>query len=133
MSLQYWFLKLINDHKNHIFSAEFPFIAYYLINKNQTDPREFFYNCRASSLKKFDPQNTRYTACHTFDLFTEVATIARPPLETGTKRPHSEATGYIISVYKVFEGDDGEKFEKNWLYWTGKWENRKGVLFTLSI
>jgi len=100
-------------------NAEFPFIAYYLINKNQTDPREFFYNCRASALKKFDPQCTRYTAAHTFDLFNEVATIARPPLETGTKRPSSEATGYIISVYKVFEGDDGERFEKNWLYWTG--------------
>ncbi|XP_046670663.1 uncharacterized protein LOC124360802 [Homalodisca vitripennis] len=100
-------------------NAEFPFIAYYLINKNQTDPREFFYNCRATSLKKFDPQCTRYTTAHTFDLFNEVATIARPPLETATKRPNSDATGYIISVYKVFEGDDGEKFEKNWLYWTG--------------
>lgn len=28
-------------------------------------------------------------------------------------------TAYIISVYKVFEGDDGERFERNWLYWTG--------------
>lgn len=102
------------------FLAEFPFISYYLINKNQTDPREFFYNCRAVSLKKFDPQQTRYTTGHTFDLFNEVATIARPPLETTTKRPSSAATGYIISVFKVFEGDDGEKFEKNWLYWTGK-------------
>lgn len=21
--------------------------------------------------------------------------------------------------FQVFEGDDGERFEKNWLYWTG--------------
>ncbi|KAF6204773.1 hypothetical protein GE061_018935 [Apolygus lucorum] len=107
---------LSNLEKN----GEFPFIAYYLINKAQTDPGEFFHNCRAASLRKFDPKNTRYTAVHTFDLFNEVATIARPPLDPTSKRPRSPATGFIVSVYKVFEGDDGEKFEKNWLYWTGR-------------
>uniref|UniRef100_A0A1B6D658 DUF7153 domain-containing protein n=1 Tax=Clastoptera arizonana TaxID=38151 RepID=A0A1B6D658_9HEMI len=106
---------LANLEKN----CEFPFISYYVINKNQTDPREFLQSCRAASLRKFDPRNLRYTAIHTFDLFNEVATIARPPLDPTSKRPHSSSTGYIISVYKVFEGDDGEKFEKNWLYWTG--------------
>ncbi|XP_022193472.1 uncharacterized protein LOC111051300 isoform X1 [Nilaparvata lugens] len=106
---------LANLEKN----AEFPFISYYVINKSQTDPRSFFDECRAASLKKFDPRSFKYTAAHTFDLFQEVATIARPPLDTQSKRPHTKATGFIISVYKVFEGDDGEKFEKNWLYWTG--------------
>ncbi|XP_049846172.1 uncharacterized protein LOC126469865 isoform X2 [Schistocerca serialis cubense] len=106
---------LSNMEKN----AEFPFISYYVINKSQTDPVDFFRNLRAASLRKFDPRSLRYTAAHTLDLFNEVATIARPPLDTHSKRPNSAATGYIISVYKVFEGDDGEKFEKNWLYWTG--------------
>ncbi|XP_069695107.1 uncharacterized protein [Periplaneta americana] len=106
---------LANMEKN----AQFPFISYYVINTSQTDPVDFFRNLRAASLRKFDPRNLRYTAAHTLDLFNEVATIARPPLDPSSKRPHSTTTGYIISVYKVFEGDDGEKFEKNWLYWTG--------------
>ncbi|XP_073992097.1 uncharacterized protein isoform X1 [Rhodnius prolixus] len=106
---------LANLEKN----AEFPFISYYVINKAQTDPGEFFHNCRTASLRKFDPKCLRYTAVHTFDLFNEVATIARPPLDPTSKRPSTNATGFIVSVYKVFEGDDREKFEKNWLYWTG--------------
>jgi len=101
-------------------SAEFPFISYYVINKGQQDPVDFFRTVRTSALEKFDPKSTRYTAHHTLDLFNEVATIARPPLSGNSRRPISNNTGYIISVYKVFEGDDGEKFEKNWLYWTGK-------------
>ncbi|KAL0276165.1 UNVERIFIED_CONTAM: hypothetical protein PYX00_003789 [Menopon gallinae] len=106
---------LSNIEKN----AEFPFISYYVINKGQHDPAEFFRSLRQSTLQKFDPKSMRYTAHHTLDLFNEVATIARPPLQAGSRRPQSKTTGYIISVYKVFEGDDGEKFEKNWLYWTG--------------
>ena len=35
------------------------------------------------------------------------------------KRPTTDYTGYIICIYQVFKGDDGEKFERNWLYWTG--------------
>lgn len=67
----------------------------------------------------------RYTAAHTLDLYSEVAAICRPPLaltssEMGSfKKTQTSSTGYIISVFKVFEGDDGERFEKNWLYWTG--------------
>lgn len=67
----------------------------------------------------------RYTAAHTLDLYSEVASICRPPLaltssEMGSfKKTQTPSTGYIISVFKVFEGDDGERFEKNWLYWTG--------------
>lgn len=34
-------------------------------------------------------------------------------------RPPIPSTGYIVSIFKVFEGDDGLKFEQNWLYWTG--------------
>lgn len=107
-------------HSNSIsFSAEFPFISYYVINKGQQDPVDFFRSLRTSALQKFDPKSIGYTAHHTLDLFNEVATIARPPLSGTSRRPTTSTTGYIISVYKVFEGDDGEKFEKNWLYWTG--------------
>ncbi|XP_065083515.1 uncharacterized protein LOC135705672 isoform X1 [Ochlerotatus camptorhynchus] len=106
-------------------SAEFPFIAYYVINTTQTDPAMFYTGVRGASLSKFEPKNTRYTASHTLDLYSEVASICRPPLalapnEIGSvKRGQTPTTGYIISVYKVYEGDDGERFERNWLYWTG--------------
>ncbi|XP_038108067.1 uncharacterized protein LOC6042946 isoform X1 [Culex quinquefasciatus] len=106
-------------------SAEFPFIAYYVINTTQTDPALFYSGVRGASLSKFEPKNTRYTAAHTLDLYSEVASICRPPLalapnEVGSvKKGQTPSTGYIISVYKVYEGDDGERFERNWLYWTG--------------
>lgn len=82
----------------------------------------FYNNLRTASLKKFDPRSIKYTAAHTLDLYMEVASICRPPIsEAGASltKCHTTHTGYIISVYKVFEGDDREKFEKNWLYWTG--------------
>ncbi|EDW77091.2 uncharacterized protein Dwil_GK22185, isoform D [Drosophila willistoni] len=106
-------------------SSEFPFISYYLINTMQTDPSNFYAGLRVSSLSKFEPKALKYTAAHTLDLYSEVAAICRPPLvlpsnESGSfKKSQTAATGYIISVFKVFEGDDGERFEKNWLYWTG--------------
>ncbi|XP_034247974.1 uncharacterized protein LOC117649388 [Thrips palmi] len=112
---------LTNMEKN----SEFPYISYYVINSAQTDPKDFFRSLRSASLRKFDPRNIRYTASHTLDLFNEVATIARPPFDPGypsstaPRRPPSASTGYIVSFYKVFEGDDGRRFEKNWLYWTG--------------
>lgn len=103
-------------------NAEFPFISYYIINSVQTNPVIFYNNLRSASLKKFDPRTIRYTAAHTLDLYTEVATICRPPINdssTSLTKINTASTGYIISVYKVFEGDDREKFERNWLYWTG--------------
>ncbi|XP_053966369.1 uncharacterized protein LOC128868373 isoform X6 [Anastrepha ludens] len=112
---------LANMEKN----ADFPFISYYLINTTQTDPSHFYSGIRVSSLSKFEPKALKYTAAHTLDLYSEVAAICRPPLvlapneSGGFKKTQTPATGYIISVFKVFEGDDGERFEKNWLYWTG--------------
>ncbi|XP_015840525.1 uncharacterized protein LOC660922 isoform X1 [Tribolium castaneum] len=103
-------------------NAEFPFISYYVINTSQTNPVMFYNNIRTASLTKFDPRQLRYTAAHTLDLYTEVASICRPPVhEIGVSltKTHTSTTGYMVSVYKVFEGDDREKFERNWLYWTG--------------
>lgn len=109
----------------NIFLAEFPFISYYVINTTQTDPTNFYTGVRLKSLAKFEPKVTRYTAAHTLDLYSEVASICRPPLILGQnemgnfKKSLTPTTGYIISVFKVFEGDDGERFERNWLFWTG--------------
>ncbi|KAJ6646663.1 hypothetical protein Bhyg_01876 [Pseudolycoriella hygida] len=106
-------------------TAEFPFIAYYVINTTQTDPTNFYSGIRSSSLSKFEPKRLRYTAAHTLDLYSEVAAIVRPPLvfsqnDMGSfRKGQTPSTAYIISIFKVFEGDDGERFEKNWLYWTG--------------
>jgi hypothetical protein len=113
--------KLWHD-KNVWISAEFPFISYYVINTSQTNPVMFYNNIRTASLTKFDPRQLRYTAAHTLDLYTEVASICRPPVhEIGVSltKTHTSSTGYMVSVYKVFDGDDREKFERNWLYWTG--------------
>ncbi|KAH0534377.1 uncharacterized protein LOC123266879 isoform X1 [Cotesia glomerata] len=100
-------------------NADFPFITYYLINKHNTDPADFYQEVQCAALRKFDPRDLRYAASHTLDLFNEVATIARPPLEPPGGRPPIPSTGYIVSIFKVFEGDDSLKFEQNWLYWTG--------------
>ena len=79
------------------------------------------------------------------DLFEEMATIARPPLAVpsppdggggssagGSKRPLTDETGYIVCLYKVFRGDDGEKFERNWLFWTGE-RVKMGMILTLRM
>merc|ERR1719148_529252 len=67
----------------------------------------------------FAPEKTGYTCSHDFGKYDEVATIARPPIEPISRRPTSSNTGYIVCMYRVFRGDDGQKFERNWLYWTG--------------
>ena len=48
-----------------------------------------------------------------------------------SKRPVGDLTGYIVCVYRVFKGDDGEKFERNWLYWTGKMGSSNSAHSTL--
>jgi hypothetical protein len=107
----------------YFFTAEFPFIVYYTINTSQTDPSAFYSSVKCASLQKFDAKVMRYTAAHTLDIYSEVASICRPPLALAPSEQanvkKTPTTAYIISVYKVFEGDDGERFERNWLYWTG--------------
>lgn len=51
--------------------------------------------------------------------YEEVATIVKPSLDCLTKRPVTNKTGYIISAFRVFPGEDREKLERNWLTWTG--------------
>lgn len=100
-------------------TVDYPYINYGLANRHQTNGEEWQQTARLASLERFEPQNLGYFSDHLVDVYEEAATIARPPMEPSCRRPLSNKTGYIICVYKVFEGDDGEKFERNWLYWTG--------------
>jgi hypothetical protein len=101
-------------------AVDYPYINYGVANRQQTNGEEWQQTARLASLERFEPQNLRYFSDHLVDVYEEAATIARPPLQPACRRPLSNKTGYIVCVYKVFDGDDGEKFERNWLYWTGQ-------------
>ena len=98
---------------------DYPYINYGVASRQQTNGEEWQQTARLASLERFEPQTLGYFSDHLVDVYEEAATIARPPLDPTCRRPLSNKTGYIICVYKVFDGDDGEKFERNWLYWTG--------------
>ncbi|GFY51111.1 uncharacterized protein TNIN_253151 [Trichonephila inaurata madagascariensis] len=51
--------------------------------------------------------------------YEEVASIVKPSLDCLSQEPVTCHTGYIISAFRVFPGEDREKLEKNWLTWTG--------------
>jgi hypothetical protein len=101
-------------------AVDYPYINYGVANRQQTNGEEWQQTARLASLERFEPQNLRYFSDHLVDVYEEAATITRPPLQPACRRPLSNKTGYIVCVYKVFDGDDGEKFERNWLYWTGQ-------------
>lgn len=95
-------------------------MSLYTVQKMRVDVTEFVDTCRKNALEMFDPGTTGYCGDHFFHLCREVATIARPPPDNGSKgRGGGHSTGYIVSIFRVFEGDDREKLERNWLYWTG--------------
>ena len=121
-------------------SADYPYINYYVINKSREEAGNFYTHNKLASHDGLNAAKLGYTLVHSMDLYDEVslssaliraltvetelfqvATIARPPVDPGHKRPTTDYTGYIICIYQVFKGDDGEKFERNWLYWTGDW------------
>ena len=91
-----------------------------MIEKPREEAAEVYRKTRARAYEQLDPTKIGYTCQHSIDLYEESATIARPPVETSSKKPITDLTGYIVCIYRVFKGDDGEKFERNWLYWTGK-------------
>lgn len=43
-------------NKIYFIAAEFPFISYYVINTQQTDPNSFYTGVRIKSLAKFEPK-----------------------------------------------------------------------------
>lgn len=101
------------------FPAEYPFLNYFVVHKSNQETKNLFRDMRTTTFDAFCPTKTGYACQHSFDLYDEVAMIARPPVEPLSKKPVTDLTGYIICLYRVFKGDDGEKFERNWLYWTG--------------
>ncbi len=117
-----------------LIAADYPFVNYYVISRPRAEAETFFRSARTRAMEALtptrlaeasggvpllpEPSALESVPC-LVSLCEEVATIARPPVEPTSKRPVSEATGYVLCVYKVFSGDDGEKFERNWLYWTG--------------
>ncbi|XP_071529133.1 uncharacterized protein [Panulirus ornatus] len=100
-------------------AVEFPFMMVWVVDGRLCDATQVISKVRQYSLEELDPSKTGFTCSHYFDTFDEVATLARPPLEKMSRKATTAATGYIITVFKVFEGDDGVKFERNWLSWTG--------------
>ncbi|KOB64518.1 Uncharacterized protein OBRU01_20797, partial [Operophtera brumata] len=80
-------------------NAEFPFIAYYVINTQQTDPLLFYNNMRCASLNKFDPKTIRYSAAHTLDLYSEVAMICRPPVGMRKIALHKSVAAHGDKMY----------------------------------
>lgn len=105
--------------KNLEKDADYPYINYYVINKPREEAGQFYTNNKVTSHEALNASKLGYSVAHSMDLYDEVATIARPPVDPAHKRPTTDYTGYIICIYQVFKGDDGEKFERNWLYWTG--------------
>ncbi|XP_063880324.1 uncharacterized protein LOC135111179 isoform X2 [Scylla paramamosain] len=100
-------------------AVEYPFMMVWVVDGRQCDSRLVISKLRQLSLEVFDPAKTGFSCPHYFDTFEEVAMLARPPLEKLTRKATTSATGYILTVFKVFEGDDSVKFERNWLSWTG--------------
>ncbi|KAG7154214.1 hypothetical protein Hamer_G024922 [Homarus americanus] len=100
-------------------AVEFPFMMLWVVDGRHCDTHQVINKVRNLSLEALDPAKTGFTCPHYFDTFEEVAMLARPPLEKVSRKATTSSTGYIITVFRVFEGDDGEKFERNWLGWTG--------------
>ena len=57
---------------------------------------------------------------HDIRHYKEVITVANPFIDITSRKPTGDNSAYIISIFTVLKGDDGELFEKNWLTWTGK-------------
>lgn len=101
-------------------SAKYPYINYFVIRNTREESLAIFRSLRTHVYDTFNPQATGHSCNHSLNFYDESATIARPPLEPFSKKPLTDLTGYIVCMYRVFKGDDGEKFERNWLYWTGR-------------
>ncbi|XP_076311404.1 uncharacterized protein LOC143225589 isoform X1 [Tachypleus tridentatus] len=94
--------------------SQFPFITYLVLNTNHSDPRRL-----VSELENNYLPSTCQDQLHHIAGYEEVATIARPPIDMLPKAPTTSKTGYIISAFRVFPGEDREKLERSWLMWTG--------------
>lgn len=108
---------ILSHHRTHPFTIIFAYFLYLPGNFLARGKRDWC--CKSMSLSRslfLFCNGVIYRCCW---YFVKVATIARPPLDTPAKKGNSTSTGYIVSIFRVFEGDDREKLERNWLYWTG--------------
>lgn len=99
--------------------VEFSFMVVWIVDVRACDAPSVISKVRQHTLEALDPAKTGYTCDHFFDTYDEVVTLARPPIDKLSRKPNTAATGYIIGVFRVNKGDDGQKFERNWLSWTG--------------
>ncbi|XP_037087929.1 uncharacterized protein LOC119108464 [Pollicipes pollicipes] len=99
-------------------TEQFPFLLYYTVDKQRGNAPDTYSAIVRTMQETFCRLEASYVADHTIRLYDEVATIARPPL-TDQRRPTSAQTGYIVSIFRVMEGDDRRSFERDWLSWTG--------------
>ncbi|CAL4142389.1 unnamed protein product [Meganyctiphanes norvegica] len=99
--------------------VEFPIMMLWVIDGAKSDVRQIIQKVRTVSFENLDPVKTGFQCTHLFDSYEEVATLAKPPIDKLCRKPTTNTTGYIIRIFKVFEGDDGERFERNWLMWSG--------------
>jgi len=99
--------------------VEFAFILVWVMDARVEEPGGIISRVRRATMEALDPATTGFTCRHHFNTYQEVATIARPPLEQLQRVAGNSNTGYIVALFQVFQGDDGTKFERNWLKWTG--------------
>ncbi|XP_055930163.1 uncharacterized protein LOC129960640 [Argiope bruennichi] len=90
--------------------SQFPFVTYLVTSTIDSDPRRIILQLRSQSTVSQNSEQLQHTAG-----YEEVASIVKPSLNSAI----SSRTGFIISAFRVFPGEDREKLEKNWLTWTG--------------
>jgi len=101
-------------------TVEFPMMLLWVIDGAKvSDVQPVIAKVRKVSFESLDPVKTGFQCTHLFDSYEEVATLAKPPIDQLCRKPTRNTTGYIIRIFKVFEGDDRQRFERNWLMWSG--------------
>lgn len=103
-------LLLMNVERN----SQFPFVTYLVCDAARCDPVRLI--VQMESHQDAGPEGERI---HHTAVYDEVATIARPPVDVVPRKPKSSKTGYILSAFRVFPGEDREKLDRSWLLWTG--------------
>lgn len=103
-------LLLMNVERN----SQFPFVTYLVCDAARSDPLRLILQMESHQDAGPDGERLHHTA-----VYDEVATIARPPVDVVPRKPTSSKTGYILSAFRVFPGEDREKLDRSWLLWTG--------------
>ncbi|XP_071037125.1 uncharacterized protein [Parasteatoda tepidariorum] len=98
--------------ENSVF-PEFPFATYLVVNGGRNDVAQKMQALNSS------PSPDRGRQLHFTAAYEEAITISRPPPCTFPEKPSSDKTGFVMCLYQVLPGEDGAKFEQNWVMWTG--------------